>query len=378
MTPTPGFARLVATAVRHTIPLEVSVELSHRCNLSCRHCYLADRGAPGRLPTTRLRRLLDELAAAGTLFLALSGGEPLLEPDWLELARAGRELGCAVTLLTNGTLIDEGVADAVAELDLGVHVTIFGLDPAVSDAITGVRGAARRTRAGVEALRARGVEVLVKTPLTRLNVGADAGVAAWASALGADFQAFPDIVARSDGDPAPLALRLPAAALPPSYATRSGCPSPDRDRGEGPPCAAGVRYCAVSPGGDLLACNLLRRSAGNLRDRSFRDVWESSPALHELRRIRRADLPACASCPALPSCSRCPAQALLEDGDLRGPSRRACERAGVAGPWPRRSSPPAGRRGGCRASPSTSWPCACAGAGPTPRACATRGSTTPW
>jgi radical SAM protein with 4Fe4S-binding SPASM domain len=323
------FAQLSVTATERAIPLEVSIELTHRCNLRCRHCYIPDLGSPARLDTDRLLRLLHELAEAGTLFLALTGGEPLLEPDWLPLAREARRLGFVVSLLSNGTLIDERAADALARLAVSLHVTLFSVDPAVTDAITGAPGSCAQTRRGIEALRARGGEVLVKTPLLTLNRGAANGVAAYAASVGAEFQAFPDIMPRSDGDPAPLTLRLPARELPAGFELRTECPVIEPLRATDPLCAAGRRYGVVTPGGDLLACGLLPTSAGNLRERSFRDVWAGSPVLQELRRLRRGDLPTCGPCRAASFCQRCPAQALLEDGDLLGPSRRACERAGV-------------------------------------------------
>ena len=68
-------------------------------------------------------------------------------------------------------------------------------------------------------------------------------------------------------------------------------------------------------------------SGGNVRERAFRDVWENSPWLREVRAIRRRDLPTCKSCARISYCGRCHAQALVEDGDLYGPSSYARQRA---------------------------------------------------
>lgn len=63
------------------------------------------------------------------------------------------------------------------------------------------------------------------------------------------------------------------------------------------------------------------------RDRPFREVWEGSPWLRRIRSLRRGDLAECSSCDKFSFCGRCQAQALVEDGDLLGPSSHARERA---------------------------------------------------
>ncbi|MEM7349847.1 MAG: radical SAM protein, partial [Acidobacteriota bacterium] len=99
--------RLIVQAARHNIPMDVSIELTHHCNFRCRHCYIPDFSAPDLLSTERLLTLLEELADIGTLFLTFTGGELFLRRDWLPLARRARELGFALRLFSNGTLIDE-------------------------------------------------------------------------------------------------------------------------------------------------------------------------------------------------------------------------------------------------------------------------------
>jgi radical SAM protein with 4Fe4S-binding SPASM domain len=203
-------------------------------------CYIPDFAAPDLLPTARILDLLEELAEAGTLFLTLSGGEVLTRRDWAVVARRARELGFFVVVLTNGYLVDEATADALAGLPAKVEVSV------------------------------------------------------------SDFRAFPVIVARRDGDPAPLALRPKGEEL------REFLAGPHFDCGEvraagdvdpaGTPCAAGFRFCTITPGGDVIACSILPGSAGNLRERSFREVWDDSPWFARLRALRRGDLPACRGC----------------------------------------------------------------------------------
>ena len=324
--------RLMLQAARHNIPVDVSIELTHHCNFRCRHCYIPDFSAPDLLSTERLLRLLEELADAGTLFLTLTGGELFLRPDWLTVARRARELGFALRLFSNGTLIDDDVADRIAALPAAAEISLYSMDEATFEEITRRRGSLAKTLGGIERLRERGVEVLLKTPMMTLNADHLDDVAAYAERVGAGFHASPTIMARKDGDLTPLRVRVPQEELIPHFGgPHLGCHIPQEETGgqEGPLCAAANRYCNITSSGDVMACNILPGSGGNVRERSFRDVWESSPWLNQVRSIRRADLHTCKSCSKLSYCGRCHAQALAEDGDLYGPSSYAQERAEI-------------------------------------------------
>jgi radical SAM protein with 4Fe4S-binding SPASM domain len=332
MTDMPHFRRLVERATRELIPLDVSLELTWRCNFRCHHCYIPDFHAPDGVSTPRLLELLEELAAMGTLFLTLTGGEPLLRRDWEVVIRRARELGFQVTLLTNGSLVDECVSDILAELAVQVQVSFHSSDPVVFDRVTARTGSAARVLEGVERLRDRGVSVELTVPISRLNPDGAAGVPLLADAIGVETRVYTTIFAAKDGGRTPLALRLPARdAVRLAGAPGTGCHLPDEaaehPAGDGPLCAAGVRYANITAAGDVLACNILPGRAGNINHASFREIWERSARLQRIRAIRRSDLPVCSICSKLPYCGRCHAQALAEDGDILGPSSAACAHA---------------------------------------------------
>jgi AdoMet-dependent heme synthase len=326
--------RLMIKAAVLSIPMDVSIELTHHCNFRCQHCYIPDFSAPDLLSTERLLTLLEELAEVGTMFLTLTGGELFLRRDWRTVAARARELGFAVRLFSNGTLIDDDVADQIAELPAAVEISLYSMDEATFETITRRPGSFVKTLAGIERLRARGVEVLLKTPMMIHNYRDLDAVAAYAERVGAGFQPSPTILAKKDGDLATLGMRVPQEDLVPHFGgPHLGCHVAEEDpsdpRREGPLCAAASRYCNITSSGDVMACNVLPGSGGNVRERAFRDVWENSPWLNQVRSIRRSDLHTCKSCSRLSYCGRCHAQALAEDGDLYGPSSYAQERAEI-------------------------------------------------
>ncbi len=326
--------RLIVQAAKYNIPMDVSIELTHHCNFRCQHCYIPDFSAPDLLSTERLLTLLEELADMGTMFLTLTGGELFLRRDWLTVAKRARQLGFALRLFSNGTLIEDQVADDIVDLAAAVEISLYSMDEATFELISQRPGSFAKTLAGIERLRDRNVEVLLKAPMMTHNFRQLDAIAAYAEQIGAGFQASPTIMAKKDGDRSTLALRVPQEELIPHYGgPHLGChvPEPDNNdpRHDGPLCAAANRYCNITSSGDVMACNILPGADGNVRERSFRDVWENSPWLNQVRNIRRNNLHTCKSCSKLSTCGRCHAQALVEDGDLYGPSSYAQERAAI-------------------------------------------------
>jgi radical SAM protein with 4Fe4S-binding SPASM domain len=323
---------MLVEAGKRSIPLEVALELTHHCNFRCQHCYIPDFSAPDLLSTERILRLLDELAEMGTLYLTLTGGEMFLRKDWYPIASRARGLGFSLRLFSNGSTIDETVADQIRSLHAGVEVSLYSMDEAIFERITQRTGSFRKTLRGIELLRERNVEVLLKIPMMVFNTTGFEKVFEYAESIGATARADARIVAKKNGDLVTLKLRADPEELLPLF--RSGytpCSVPqeykDDPRSDGPLCAAGNRYANIASSGEVRACNILPGDAGNLREHSFREIWEGSEWLKKIRAIRRRDLEVCDTCTKFSYCGRCYAVALVEDGNLLGPSSTACAHA---------------------------------------------------
>ena len=317
------------------LPISVHFDLTYRCNERCVHCYL-DHEDHGELTTGEVKDVLDQLAAAGTLFLIFSGGELLLRTDFFELLEYARGLAFDVKLKTNAILIKE--ADAIRIRDLGVRqvqVSIYSHRAQVHDGITKVAGSFDRSIAAIRFLKAQGLRVLIANVLMRQNAGDYPGVQALAAELGVEFTLDPTITPKMDGDTSVLALRIPTTHLLQVYTDKSlmGDPpiaasvgEPEPDYLDDAPCSAGHTACYVSPYGDIYPCVQFPLPSGNLRQQRFSDVWRHSRQLQEVRAIRLRDLPTCSSCALQGSCTRCPGLAYME-GNMRGPSSADCEKS---------------------------------------------------
>src|ERR1044072_6469985 len=102
--------------LRERVALEGTIEVTRRCPLACAHCYnnlpINDGQARSKeLSYEEHRRILDEIADAGCLWLLYSGGEIFARQDFLRIYTYAKKKGLLVTLFTNGTMITQKIAD---------------------------------------------------------------------------------------------------------------------------------------------------------------------------------------------------------------------------------------------------------------------------
>lgn len=325
-------------ALAQNVPLSVQFDLTYRCNERCVHCYL-DHDDHGEVTTAEVHDALEQLAAAGTLFLIFSGGELMLRRDLFELLTLARSLQFDVKLKTNGLLVREREAGRIRDAGVReVQISIYSHEPAVHDAITKVPGSLARSIEAVRRLTARGLRVRIANVLMRQNAFDYSGVRDLARSLGVEATIDPTITPKIDGDTSPLAHRLAEPQLLRIFRDRSlvpdaFCAPPSSARADeevldSMPCSAGHTSCYISPYGDVYPCVQFPLPTGNIREQRFEAIWRGSPQMADVRSIRTRDLPACSSCGFVSSCTRCPGLAYME-GNMRGPSSADCQKSSI-------------------------------------------------
>ncbi|MBQ7416452.1 MAG: radical SAM protein [Oscillospiraceae bacterium] len=167
---------LIMKAERHLIPITGSLELLPLCNLNCKMCYVRlsrpEMEAQGRMRTGEEWLALGrQMVRAGTLFLLLTGGEPLLHPDFKEIYLGLRKMGLILTINTNATLIDEDWADFFARnKPRRINITLYGASDVTYEGLCGCTDGCERVVRAVKLLRQRGVDVKISTTITPANV----------------------------------------------------------------------------------------------------------------------------------------------------------------------------------------------------------------
>lgn len=145
--------------------------ITQRCNLKCRHCYAA--GCANReeeLSHEEALRAIDGFAAFGCPVLLFSGGEPFVREDILELAAYAKSKGLRVVFSTNGTLITPDIVSRIAEIGVSyVGISIDGTQQ-THDTFRGVPGAYEKSLNAIRLCRDAGIKVGLRVTLTRANV----------------------------------------------------------------------------------------------------------------------------------------------------------------------------------------------------------------
>ncbi|HSN73772.1 MAG TPA: radical SAM protein [Anaerolineae bacterium] len=326
------FEALLARLRQEYVPFSAMLELTHVCNLDCVMCYNVPLAEP-ELSTAEWLDVLEQLAAAGTLRLTLSGGEILTRRDFFTIAERARALGFALSLKTNGTLLTPESADRLAALDpTQVDISLLGATEATFDAVAGSRRTLSRVLRGVQLLQERGVRVKLNTLLLDLNVAERGQMIDLAQELGVQYEQVFKISADDNGRDRAGQYQLSRQQMVGVYQADQTPFQPAARTVSSRTCQVGLSSCLISPYGEVYPCNELRISAGSLtgvRGQPFAEIWRTAPVLDDLRsRHTYGNLPECQVCPINRYCEgRCAGLAWKEHGDPYGGHSLACQQA---------------------------------------------------
>jgi len=334
-------------------PYVVSWNLTYRCNLACEHCYLDAGGSPlvttegfadrSELTTEQCFGVVDQIASfAPECLTILTGGEPLLRRDILEIVRYASSRGLFVVLGTNGVKITRNLAELLAkEGARGLSLSLDALDPERHDRFRGVRGAWRNTVEGASILRDAGLPFLVQTTVGAHNLDEIEALADFSrERLSARVWNLYFLVPTGRGpfvsDITPAQYDDVLAALArirrkhaggmvvnakcaPHFVKTALAESSDAlplrtYSGGAGGCPAGTHYFGIRPNGDVTPCPYLPVFAGNLKDSRLQDLWASSDLFVRIR--QRSSLGGrCGACELNSHCGGCRARAFGVTGD---------------------------------------------------------------
>lgn len=311
------------------IPISGSLEVTMRCNLRCQHCYIPGERRASRgereLNLAEIKHILDEVTDAGCLWLLLTGGEPLLRRDFLEIYAYVRRKGIILTLFTNGTLITPRIADYLSDWrPFNIEITLYGATQETYEKVTGIPGSYTHCRRGIDLLLERKLPLSLKTVVMTLNQHELDQMKSLAASLGVKFRFDPIINAALDGSPRPAFLRLTpeeivavekadpnrAGRWPEQFRKNQMIPISDRRMYL---CGAGKQGFHIDASGRLCLCLSARQPSYNLRNGSFYEGWEKF--IPQVTDRLYSDNFQCLGCDLRLLCAQCPAEAELELGD---------------------------------------------------------------
>ena len=334
------------------VALSFDLEVTARCNNDCRHCYINlpagdQEGRRKELSLAEIDRIAGEAVSLGALWCLVTGGEPLLRPDFPDLYLTLKRKGLLVSLLTNATRVNgEHVALFKKYPPRDIEVTVYGVTQETYERVTRRPGSFDAFRRGLDRLLDSGVKVRLKAMALRSNVHELPEIARFCRERTKDYFRFdPLLHLRFDGNPARneeiRAERLsPEEIVALEWADQDRFQSLERncDKLITPEsadtgcdhlfhCGAGNASFNVSYDGLFRLCSSLwdPECVYDLRQGSLANAWQNLvPKVRDMRSARKEFLRTCRVCPIMNLCLWCPANAHLEIGELNGTTPYFC------------------------------------------------------
>jgi radical SAM protein with 4Fe4S-binding SPASM domain len=349
-----------------SIPHVISWNLTKTCNLECSHCYLLadntqttlDQYIPSsgeakgtgiffnkkdacpsdELDTDAAFKVINDIAEINpNIILILTGGEPLLRRDIFDLSRHASGKGMMVLLGTNACLINDDVAKRLKDSGVsGIGISLDSMRPDVHDSIRGLKGSWEKAIEGMRACKRNGLEIQIQTTVFKKNYDEIPDVVAFANEMGAKVfnlfflvctgrgQDITDITSKQYEDALKQIYKLNKQYEGRMLVSAKCAPHYRRIAYEMDPesalvkyysggCPAGTNYCRITPDGNVTPCPYMDSSCGNLREKSFGEIWRDSSILQELRESNLKGR--CGECEFESMCKGCRARAYATTGD---------------------------------------------------------------
>lgn len=327
-------------------PISGTMELLPLCNMNCDMCYV-------RLSKTEMERMGSvysgrdwlalgrEMAIAGTLFILLTGGEPLLHPDFKEIYLGLKKLGMVLTVNTNATLIDEEWAEFFGQnKPRRINITLYGADEKTYASLCHYPEGFDRTITAIKLLREHGVDIKINGSITPANKGDAGKIIAIAKELDVpcrlDTYMYPatrertlpyDQQARLTPEEAAAVDAVVAASGKSVEAIRRMAEEFDYKMKNAPifpehgmRCRAGSSSFMVNWQGQLRPCVMVDHPSVPVFDLGFQTAWNR--IVGQVDQIHLSGK--CAKCELRGVCKVCAACALLETGDYGGTPEYMC------------------------------------------------------
>lgn len=299
-------------------------ELTSRCNERCIHCYIPNgkKNTGFDMSFENFKYILDQYVDMGGLCVTLSGGEALMNKDILKMLEYCREKDLQISLLTNLISLKDEQIPVLKEVNLSlIQVSLYSMNPDIHDQITTVHGSFNKTKAAIEKLFASDIPVQISCPVMKANKDGYDEVMKYAQSMRMKAQTDYIMMAQADLDTSNLANRISLEEtekvirdimeLDIDYQKETLAQEPlssisEEQFAEMPLCGAGLNDLCVTVNGDIYPCAGWQGFiVGNVFKESLQSIWENSPKLEQIRKIKQKDFPKCQKCEARDYCNMC-------------------------------------------------------------------------
>lgn len=324
------------------IPISGMLELTSRCNLRCVHCYLGPQEEQHKkrdqeMSTEEVYKVIDELFDAGCLYLAITGGDPMMRKDFPDIYRYSKLKGIYTTVFCDGVLINDKYIELFKELPPHkVEISLYGATRETYEKITRIKGSYDKCIRGINMVLAAGIKLELKTVLMEPNKHELEMMRQMAEGWGVNFRfdgaIFPCL---PNSEKEPLDLRVEPVEVvwkemshEPTrqdwknlYEQKKNIPSST----DMYVCGAGTTGFYIDPFSNLSPCVMTTKYKYSLKSNGFdfQKVWDTDVV--KMRQLKARAEHECNTCELRGICSGCAAFNFLENGEEDKKSEYVCE-----------------------------------------------------
>lgn len=270
-----------------------TVELTGKCNANCKHCIVnANSSRENELSTERIIRLIEELNDEGCKSITFTGGEPFLREDWPLFLQKAKALNMRIVIMTNGLKIDDSVIKILKSFNVSIGLSLDGADSATHDGIRGVTGIFEHSAEILKKLIKAGVYTVVATTVMQSNYNQldkikdlllKFKVKTWQIQIVKPCPRLPKEELLTEEQYYKLAQKI--VEYRKKYLSKMNIVEADcigynsvlsKDlyiqgwRG----CECGINYVSIASDGSVKGCPNMTILEGNIRNDSFKEIWQ--------------------------------------------------------------------------------------------------------
>ncbi len=324
--------------VRSNPPLRVVfLELTKKCNLRCKHCYVPDCdniisvGTENQINFSNILNLVHQVDELGVMEIQLTGGEPFVLPYILDVIRKIQSRLIPCSIFTNGTLIGEKDFDYLSNNNYGLmfYISLDGYEE-THDTFRRVKGSFRKTVRTIKRLIEMGCDVRINTSVGGHNIKE---MPQFIKFVNREFSTLHRLVtveaigrAKEDMTINPEEF---SDLLRESQNTLEFLDNHDSIVDwSTPACGIGSSMLFIDAYGNVSFCPTLTQRenpnflAGSIKQQFLKDIWENSPVFKKFRKIQCRDVD---DCDFRELCKGgCRSRAYLSTGDINSPDTAMC------------------------------------------------------
>lgn len=315
----PSKVRVIVTGSRNfSVPMHAAIEITSRCNLSCRHCYNSSGPECDEIMSLeKVLNLFSKLEEWGIRSVELTGGEPLTHSHFRDILKAAQKYFDLVGVITNGTLVDDSILE-IMNTDNALSLMQIDLDGATSEYVNWFRGQDKvfeRELLAIKRVVEKGILIRVAMIVTPGNLDQIEETASLVKDLGANTFGMSLVVPQ--GRASDSTLILSPSELEKYFKTYSKLSQQYKDfiyqdkeskfldTGEGN-CGAGSRTVTITPNGNVKICQMSDETVfcfGNVFENSSKELFEKKA--ESLAQIQAPSEKLCGDCKHLGFCLNC-------------------------------------------------------------------------